>query len=78
MKFSSMNSMTREEAIAKCESSQPDAYSYSMFGYSGYDSETIFKCRKCGFRFLATPESIWRSIKNSCPSPTCTCNRTGE
>jgi hypothetical protein len=69
--MNSANYMTREEAIAKCEKAQPDRYEYNMFSYSSFDQETMFKCKSCGHRFLATPESIWRKHKTKCSNPSC-------
>ena len=69
--MSSVNNLTREEAIARCEKAQPDKYLYNMFAYRSFDQETMFKCKSCGHRFLATPESIWRKHKVKCQNPTC-------
>jgi len=72
--MSNTNYLTREEAIARCEKAQPDRYEYNMFSYQAWDQETIFKCKSCGHRFLATPESIWRKYKTKCQNPSCSSN----
>jgi hypothetical protein len=68
------NYLTREEAITKCEKAQPSRYIYNMFTYSSFDQETVFKCKSCGHRFLATPESIWRKHVKKCKNPSCASN----
>lgn len=66
-----VNNLTREQAIERCEKAQPDRFLYNMFSYRNWDSETIFKCKSCGHRFLATPEAIWRKYRSKCPIKTC-------
>lgn len=65
------NYLTRDEAIARCEKAQPNRFLYGMFAYSAFDQETVFKCRLCGYRFLATPEAIWRKYQSKCPKSSC-------
>lgn len=68
---SSIQNLTRAEAISKCEKAQPGRFIYSMFSYNHCSSPTIFKCKCCGHRFLATPEAIWRNYYRNCPNASC-------
>lgn len=72
---SKLSYLTRDEAISRCEKSQPDRYEYNMFIYQRWDHETVVKCKGCGHRSLITPEQIWRSYRSNCPKPGCKYHR---